>query len=377
MTTFSKWRKGEPNNAYDDEDCVEMVASGEWTDVACNPTIGLEASFAVRNLYTPREGRKVQHLDNLMHGSVYVAAGQEHFKKLDYSAITTKKPQNKKEEQIRPVVHSRLVVSARCKKATDESCTINVFTNGEVLVASVRIRIPKFTLRSWEHVLAMVTEKVGLRTGAVQRLCTLDGRPVRGPTELENNQYYVAVGAEKFKALQYDHCNPCRDVMRENNRIEGQVTLLAVEKTRPPKVAFAHTGFREDLEHTARGQMKKQAKPERTKQQRQVSRNPVLSSTGEGSVFNAQNKRREMAGAAEVQEDDQLKVDLPIDQVEAKIVDEEYEDGSFSASLHDSDSFCLQSSLSAASSKDSRVSSRRGGTGRSTEDTGLKTPEEK
>lgn len=46
-------------------------------------TRGLETSFAVRNLYTLREGHKVQHLDNLMHGSVYVAAGQEHFKKLE------------------------------------------------------------------------------------------------------------------------------------------------------------------------------------------------------------------------------------------------------------------------------------------------------
>nr|XP_020446451.1 doublecortin domain-containing protein 2-like isoform X2 [Monopterus albus] len=56
------------------------------------------------------------------------------------------------------------------------------------------------------------------------------------------------------------------------------------------------------------------AKPERAKQQRQVSRNPVLLATGEGSVFNAQNKRSEMAGSVEVQEDCQLKVDLPIDQ---------------------------------------------------------------
>lgn len=56
------------------------------------------------------------------------------------------------------------------------------------------------------------------------RLCTLDGRPVCGPTELENNQYYVAVGAEKFKALPYDHCDPCRDVIRENNTIEGYDT---------------------------------------------------------------------------------------------------------------------------------------------------------
>ncbi|EPQ08446.1 Collectin-11 [Myotis brandtii] len=36
MQTFHKWRGGEPNNAYDDEDCVEMEASGGWNDVACH-----------------------------------------------------------------------------------------------------------------------------------------------------------------------------------------------------------------------------------------------------------------------------------------------------------------------------------------------------
>uniref|UniRef100_A0A8C4IC98 Si:dkey-25g12.4 n=1 Tax=Dicentrarchus labrax TaxID=13489 RepID=A0A8C4IC98_DICLA len=324
-------------------------------------TRGLEAPFgAVRKLYTPREGHKVHHLDDLKHGSVYVAAGNEQFKKLEYCEIATKKPQNKKREQIRPVVHSRIVVSARWGRTTDESCTINVFTNGEVLVPPVRIRIPKYTLRSWENVLGMVTEKVRLRTGAVYRLCTLDGHPVCGPVELENNQHYVAVGAEKFKALPYEQCVPCRDRIRENHMLEGHYILPAIRKTRHAKDVFARTGFREDLEHTARGQMKKHtAKLERTKQQRQVSRNPVLFTTGEGSVFNAQNKRSEMAGAAEVQEDRQLKVDLPIDQVEAKIVDEENEDGSCyaspcKASLHDSDSSCLQRSLSTGSRKDER-----------------------
>ncbi|XP_059210034.1 doublecortin domain-containing protein 2 isoform X2 [Centropristis striata] len=323
----------------------------------------IEAPFgAVRKLYTPREGHRVQHLEDLKHGSVYVAAGNEPFKQLDYRGITTKKPPKKKKELIRPVVHSRIVTSSRWGKTTDESCTINVFTNGEVLVPPVRIRIPKYTLKSWENVLAMVTEKVRLRTGAVYRLCTLSGRTVSGPSELENNQYYVAVGAEKFKSLPYDHYDSCRDLNKEN-MLKGQDILPAVKQTRHPKDVFAHTGFGEDLEHTARGQMKKQAKPERTKQQRQVSRNPVLFSTGEGSVFNAQNKRREMAGAAEVQEDGQLKVDLPIDQVEAKIVDEEYEDGSCSASpckasLHDSDSLFQQRSLSAGSSENVERNSR-------------------
>ncbi|XP_022606646.1 doublecortin domain-containing protein 2C [Seriola dumerili] len=365
-------------------------------------TRGIEAPFgAVRRLYTPAQGHKVKRLDDLNHGSVYVAAGNEQFKKLDYCQITTKKPENKKKEQIRPVVHSRIVASARWRRTTDESCTINVFTNGDVLVPPTRIRIPKYTLRNWENVLAMVTDKVHLRTGAVYRLCTLEGDPVCSSTELEKNQHYVAVGAEKFKALPYDQWVP-RDLILENNTVESQDILPPIRKTRHAKDAgdiphlatyrgdeepFAHTGFRKDLEHTARGQMKKHtAKPERTKQQRQLSRNPVLFSTGEGSVFSAQNKRSEMAGAAEVQEDRQVKVDLPIDQVEAKTVEEEYEDRSCSASpckapLHDSDVLCLQRSLSQGSRKDCNPSSGQGesveGTGHNTGtgDTGLKTPE--
>lgn len=318
-------------------------------------TKGIEAPFgAVRRLYTATQGHQVHYLDDLQHGSEYVAAGNEAFKKLNYCEIAAKKPQNKKKEQIQPVVHSRIVVSARWKRTADESCTINVFTNGEVLVPPARIRIPKYTLRSWENVLAMVTEKVRLRTGAVFRLCTLNGHPVSGPTELENNHYYVAVGSEKFKALPYYQCVPRRDLLRENNMTEGQGILPS---TKIKRCAKNVTSSGEDLEHTARGQTKKlTAKAERTKQQGQVSKNPVLFPPVEGSVFNAQNKRSEMAGAAEVQEDRQLKVDLPIDQVEAKIVEEEYEDGnrcasSCKASLRDSDDSSTQRSSTTDSGK--------------------------
>lgn len=45
----------------------------------------------------------------------------------------------------------------------------SVFTNGDILVPPARVLIPKHTLASWENILAMVTEKVHLRTGAVHR----------------------------------------------------------------------------------------------------------------------------------------------------------------------------------------------------------------
>uniref|UniRef100_A0A671YPS5 Si:dkey-25g12.4 n=1 Tax=Sparus aurata TaxID=8175 RepID=A0A671YPS5_SPAAU len=155
-------------------------------------TKGIEAPFgAVRKLYTHREGHRVQQLDDLKHGDVYVAAGNEQFRKLE-----------------------KIYFLVLCGKE------IIVFTNGEILVPPARIRIPKYTLRSWEKVLTMVTDKVRLRTGAVHRLYTLEGRPVCGPTQLENNQHYVAVGAGKFKALPYEHCVPCRDLIREKNMLE-------------------------------------------------------------------------------------------------------------------------------------------------------------
>lgn len=58
----------------------------------------------------------------------------------------------------------------------------------------------------------------------ILRLCTLDGRPLRGPSELENNQHYVAVGADKFKALPYNLCVPRRGVITEKDLIQGYET---------------------------------------------------------------------------------------------------------------------------------------------------------
>uniref|UniRef100_A0A4W6D7X4 Si:dkey-25g12.4 n=1 Tax=Lates calcarifer TaxID=8187 RepID=A0A4W6D7X4_LATCA len=180
-------------------------------------TRAVEAPFgAVRRLHTPVRGHKVQHLDDLKHGSVYVAAGNEQFKKLD-ETLKNLNPYLY-DFQIQPVVHSRIVVSAQIYFSFCGIVFRSVFTNGDVLEPPARIRIPKYTLRSWENVLALVTEKVHLRTGAVYRLCTLDGHPICGSTELENNQHYVAVGAEKFKALPYDQFSEIHFDLRKSNK---------------------------------------------------------------------------------------------------------------------------------------------------------------
>lgn len=45
MSTFSAWRLGEPNNAYDQEDCTDLLPTGEWTDVSCSPTMYFVCEF--------------------------------------------------------------------------------------------------------------------------------------------------------------------------------------------------------------------------------------------------------------------------------------------------------------------------------------------
>ncbi|KAM8952675.1 collectin-11 [Pelodytes ibericus] len=50
MQTFNKWRQGEPNNAYDEEDCAEMVTSGGWNDVSCLITMYFICEFDKENL---------------------------------------------------------------------------------------------------------------------------------------------------------------------------------------------------------------------------------------------------------------------------------------------------------------------------------------
>lgn len=47
-------------------------------------TRGITAPFgAVRNIYTPDNGHRVEDLEQLVHGEIYVAAGAEKLKKLE------------------------------------------------------------------------------------------------------------------------------------------------------------------------------------------------------------------------------------------------------------------------------------------------------
>uniref|UniRef100_A0A8D2KUG2 Doublecortin domain containing 2C n=1 Tax=Varanus komodoensis TaxID=61221 RepID=A0A8D2KUG2_VARKO len=123
---------------------------------------GVPTPFGVRNLYTPRYGHSVMDLPDLEQGGRYVAA-----------------------------------------VAIYRGVECYVFTNGEMLIPPIKILIPKFTLKSWNSVLGLINEKVCPRSGGIHRLYTLSGQCVQGPDDLEDNQFYVGCGKEKFQPLPY------------------------------------------------------------------------------------------------------------------------------------------------------------------------------
>ncbi|NXD97036.1 DCDC2 protein, partial [Chaetorhynchus papuensis] len=300
-------------------------------------TGGVQAPFgAVRNIYTPRGGHRVRQLEELQSGEQYVAGGREAFKKLNYLDIgETKKKPAEVNNEVKPVTHSRITVSARFRKPLQEPYTIFLVANGDVISPAVRLLIPRKTLNHWDHILEMVTGKVTLRSGAVHRLYTVDGKLVQDGSDLENGQIYVAVGREKFKKLPYgDLLSKC------TRRPQGSKTsvLPPIVGSRKSKGSGNDRQSKSTIGSSDRGE--NSSSPQLPKRKDKKSQNPenslshtvspldftsfhsVFPIIGE-DIYKAREEGSEMWGAVEVQEDEDTLVEVPLDQRPAETVDEE------------------------------------------------------
>ncbi|XP_076999859.1 doublecortin domain-containing protein 2 isoform X1 [Tamandua tetradactyla] len=303
-------------------------------------TGGVQAPFgAVRNIYTPQNGHRIRKLDQLQSGANYVAGGQEAFKKLNYLDIgeTKKRPMDLVNSEVKPVIHSRINVSARFRKPLQEPCTIFLIANGDLLSPASRLLIPRKALNQWDHVLQMITEKITLRSGAVHRLYTLEGKLVESGAELENGQFYVAVGRDKFKKLPYSELLFDKSPMRRpygqkasslppivgsrkskgsGNDRQSKSTIGSSDNSspQPPK----RKGKKEDVNSDKSTKVKQNTV--------KLKNSPQTVPNSDEGIFKAGAERSEMRGAAEVQEDEDTQVEIPVDQRPAEIVDEE-EDG--------------------------------------------------
>ncbi|XP_015270219.1 PREDICTED: doublecortin domain-containing protein 2 [Gekko japonicus] len=286
-------------------------------------TSGVNAPFgAVRNIYTPCGGHRVRQLDDIRSGEHYVAGGREAFKKLNYLDIgELKKRPIETNNEVKPVIHSRINVSARFRKPLQEPCTVFLIANGDLVSPAVRLFIPRKTLNQWEHVLEMVTEKITLRNGAVHRLYTLDGKPVESGLDLENGQFYVAVGRDKFKKLPYSEVLFTKSTVRRSygSKSSGKSKGSSKSTDTGDTVSSPPPSKRKE-KHRQNQEPKKPAKSRENVQV--VTKTYILPDNDEG-VYKAGKKPSEMRGAVEVQEDEDTQIEVPIDQRPAETVDEE------------------------------------------------------
>ncbi|XP_025122148.1 doublecortin domain-containing protein 2 isoform X2 [Bubalus bubalis] len=294
-------------------------------------TGGVQAPFgAVRNIYTPRTGHRIWRLDQIQSGGNYVAGGQESFKKLNYLDIgeIKKRPM----EAVKPVTHSRINVSSRFRKSLLEPCTIFLIANGDLINPASRLLIPRKALNQWDHVLQMVTEKITLRSGAVHRLYTLEGKLVESGAELENGQFYVAVGRDRFKKLPYSELLFDKSTMRKSygQKTSSLPPIVGSRKSkgsgndRQSKSTIGSSDNSSPQPPKRKG--KKHAnseKPTKGKQNAKLKSSPQTIPNSDEGVFKAGEERSETRGAAEVQEDEDTQVEIPVDQRPAEIVDEE------------------------------------------------------
>ncbi|KAM6298932.1 doublecortin domain-containing protein 2 [Aegotheles albertisi] len=316
-------------------------------------TGGLKAPFgAVRNIYTPRGGHRVRQLEELRSGEQYVAGGKGAFKKLNYLNIgeTKKKPEVNNEpstvEDVKPVTHSRITVSARFRKPLQEPYTIFLIANGDLISPVVRLLIPRKTLNHWDHILEMVTGKVTLSSGAVHRLYTLDGKLVQNGSDLENGQIYVAVGREKFKKLPYGDPLFSKSMVKRPPGSKASVLPPIVGSQKPKgsgndqqsklTVGSNDLGENSSSLQPAKWKNKKIQNPGNSVSRRHFSNNStkvkqtvrvtaftgVLQDNGE-DIYKAGGELSERSGAAEVHEDEDTCVEVPLDQRPAETVDEE------------------------------------------------------
>ncbi|BFZ22328.1 hypothetical protein BsWGS_25367 [Bradybaena similaris] len=199
----------------------------------------LNLHYGVRQIFTPRGGRKIHRVEELVDGETYVCAGFEAFRMVKYGrselepwsvAQSQQNPMTEPEPDILgvpPLLHStnnafhpgryfRQSLSYPQRRLPDKPRpsprgyagvsvsdsmqrpkVITVIKNGPKPRNSIRILLNRRTIQPYEQMIADISDTFGskLKTSKVHKLFTVRGREVLGVSDFfRGDEYFVAFG---------------------------------------------------------------------------------------------------------------------------------------------------------------------------------------
>ncbi|XP_063407110.1 doublecortin domain-containing protein 2-like isoform X5 [Mytilus trossulus] len=303
---------------------------------------------AIRRVYTPSGGHRITDYSQLESEKVYVCAGKERFKRLNYTQIEAPSPRrrnrhsNRSDERLIPAHHNKHLenVTGKISQIPTQGKAIEVFVNGQDIDKPTTVGLSYRQLESMTEAIKVVHEAIREKHQyRVDQICDLEGHVVTDVNQLETGGLYVAKNSyHTFKPGRYEPHGRKNIIVPLSPRDKQQTKYLWKERStfgrpsdyrRPRTLPPINSQKKHSPDHSV------SSYPE-TRKRNQVNGVPVKAAKhtkrtpkqadydkDDGGVFKAKGQSRDTRGAKEVRDNGDTKVDLPIDQVRAEEVKEE------------------------------------------------------